>query len=292
MTEIIQSLDEIDPGYRVLYCDLWGCLHDGVQVFPAAVAALERFRGRGGIVVLMTNSPRPGLGVAKQIEALGAPRSCWDLIVSSGDAAQAAMVAGQFGRRVYHIGPARDLGFFADPEGRPFDIARVPLEEAEGIVCTGLFDDRRETPDDYRASILYGKTKGLKLLCANPDVVVDVGDQRVYCAGAIAQAYTRAGGRSYYFGKPHPPIYALARERLRERTGFEPVHDEILVLGDGLATDIAGAMGEGLDALFVTGGIAAEETGTTETGGPDPARLDAFLDAARMTPKLAIAYLR
>ena len=179
MTEIIRSLDEIDPGYSALYCDLWGCLHDGVRAFPAAVAALERFRAGGGRVVLLTNSPRPAGDVARQLDMLGAPRSCWDVIVSSGDAAQAAMAAGQFGRRVYHIGPERDLGFFRDADGRPFDIERVPLEEAEGIVCTGLFDDRRETPDDYRATILYGKTKGLKLLCANPDIVVDVGDTRI-----------------------------------------------------------------------------------------------------------------
>jgi HAD superfamily hydrolase (TIGR01459 family) len=292
MTEIIQSLDAIDPGYRVLYCDLWGCLHDGVRAFPAAVAALERFRGRGGTVVLMTNSPRPEGSVMRQLDGLGAPRSCYDLVVSSGDAAQAAMAAGQFGRRVYHIGPERDLVFFQDADGRPFDVERVGLEEAEGIVCTGLFDDRTETPDDYRAIILYGKTRGLKLLCANPDIVVDVGDTRIYCAGAIAAAYTQAGGQSYYFGKPYPPIYALARDRLAALLGEEPRADEVLVLGDGIATDIQGAMGENLDALFVTGGLAAEQTGTTAGSGPDPGRLAAYLAAARMAPKLAMAYLR
>jgi ribonucleotide monophosphatase NagD (HAD superfamily) len=202
------------------------------------------------------------------------------------------MAAGRFGRRVYHIGPERDLGFFRYPDGRPIEVERVPLEEADGIVCTGLFDDRSETPDDYRATILYGKTRGLKLLCANPDIVVDVGDVRIYCAGAIAAAYTAAGGKSYYFGKPHPPIYALARRRVAELAGFEPQPDEILCLGDGIGTDILGAMGEGLDSAFVTGGLAAEETGTSPDGGPDPARLAALLDAARMSPKLAIAYLR
>ena len=191
------------------------------------------------------------------------------------------MAAGQFGRRVYHIGPERDLVFFLDADGRPFDIERVPLEEAEGIVCTGLFDDRTETPADYRATILYGKTKGMKLLCANPDIVVDVGDRRIYCAGAIAAAYAEAGGRSYYFGKPHPPIYALARRELAARLGYDTPADEILCLGDGIGTDILGAMGEGLDSLFVTGGLAAEETGTTAAAGPDPALLAAFLDEAQ-----------
>lgn len=291
MTEIIRSLDEIDPGYRVLYCDLWGCLHDGVRVFPAAAAALRRFRAGGGTVALLTNSPRPGPSVARQLESLGAPRDCYDIIVSSGDAAQAAMVAGQFGRRVHHIGPERDLVFFEDADGRPFDIARVPLEDADGIVCTGLFDDRIETPEDYRATILYGKTKGLKLLCANPDVIVDVGDRRIYCAGAIAEAYAAAGGHSYYFGKPHPPIYALARERLLE-VGVALVPDEVLCIGDGIATDVAGAMGEGLDVLFVTGGLAAGDTATSPDAGPDPALLADYLATARFAPRYAAAWLR
>jgi len=292
MTRIIDTLDEIDPGYTALFCDLWGCLHDGMRAFPAAVAALERFRVGGRQVVLLTNSPRPAADVARQLELLGAPRSCYDAIVSSGDAAQAAMAAGQFGRRVYHIGPERDLGFFRHPDGRPIQVERVPLKEAEGIVCTGLFDDRTETPDDYRATILYGKTRGLRLLCANPDIVVDVGDRRIYCAGAIAVAYAEAGGRSYYFGKPHPPIYALARARLRELTGFETPPDEILAVGDGIATDIEGAMGENLDAMFITGGLAAEETGTSPNGGPDPELLAGYLARSRLAPKLAAAYLR
>jgi HAD superfamily hydrolase (TIGR01459 family) len=292
VTEIIRSLDALDPGYRVLFCDLWGCLHDGVRAFPLAVAALERFRAGGGAVVLLTNSPRPRLQVEAQLDLLGTPRGAWDLVVSSGDAAQAALAAGQFGRRVHHIGPERDLPFFRDEDGRPLDVELVPIEEAEGIVCTGLHDDRTETPADYRATILYGKTKGLKLLCANPDIVVDVGDARIYCAGAIARAYEEAGGRSYYFGKPHPPIYALAGRRLTEATGVAFQSDEILCLGDGIGTDILGAMGESLDALFVTGGLAAEETGTTPESGPDPARLGAFLAEARMAPKLAMAYLQ
>lgn len=292
MTEIIQTLDAIDPGYRALYCDLWGCLHDGTVAFPEAIAALERFKARGGSVALVTNSPRPAREVAIQIQSLGAPRSCYDVIATSGDAAQEALKAGMVGRRVYHIGPDRDLGFFADADGRPFDIARVALQQAEGIVCTGLFDDRTETPQDYRATLLEARTLGLKLLCCNPDIVVDVGDLRLYCAGAIAQAYDAAGGRSLYFGKPHPPIYALAQARLAEATGEEPAPSEILCIGDGIATDIRGAMGENLDAVFVSGGLAAEETATSPSGGPDPARLEAYLRAQRLSPLLAMAYLR
>jgi HAD superfamily hydrolase (TIGR01459 family) len=219
MARIIERLEQVGNGYAALYCDLWGCLHDGVAAFPEAVAALERFKAAGGAVLLLTNSPRPRRDVMRQLALLGVPRGCYDDVVSSGDAAQAAMAAGLVGRRVHHIGPERDLVFFEDETGQPIEVERVGLEEAEGIVCTGLFDDRSETPEDYRATILYGVNKGLKLLCANPDIVVDVGDQRIYCAGAIAAAYTDAGGTSLYFGKPHAPIYELARRRLEAARG-------------------------------------------------------------------------
>lgn len=292
VTQIIDSLAEIAPGYRVLFCDLWGCLHNGKQAYPEAVEALRRFRAEGGAVVLLTNSPRPAANVADQIAALGATQDCYDLVVSSGDAAQAAMAAGLFGRRLHHIGPERDLPFFEHVDGRPYDVELVPLEEAEGIVCTGLVDDRTQTPADYRETILYGVTKGLRLLCANPDVIVDIGHTRIYCAGAIAEAYAAAGGESFYFGKPHAPIYALARARLAERLGVAIPDEDILCVGDGIATDILGAMGEDLDSIFVTGGLAAEETGTTPERGPDPDRLAAFLDAARLAPRYAMSFLR
>ncbi|WP_424928061.1 TIGR01459 family HAD-type hydrolase [Amaricoccus tamworthensis] len=292
MTQIIQSLDEVDPGYNVLFCDLWGCLHNGKAAFPDAVAALEKFRSGGGRVVLLTNAPRPWRSVRTQIDRLGASRECWDLIVTSGDAAQTAMADGFVGRKVYHVGPEKDLVFFEDENGKPFDVGLVPLDEAEGIVCTGLFDDRSETPEDYRATILYGVNKGLKLLCANPDVIVDVGETRIYCAGAIAAAYTEAGGQSYYFGKPHAPIYDLARRRLENEKGMDRDGTDIVCIGDGIFTDITGAMGESLDAIFVTGGLAAEETETTPTSGPDPKQLDRFLAEAKLSPKYAMGFLR
>jgi HAD superfamily hydrolase (TIGR01459 family) len=288
MVRIIERLDEVAGSYGTLYCDLWGCLHDGVRAFPEAVAALERFRAEGGAVVLMTNSPRPRGDVMRQLDGLGVPRGAYDHVVSSGDAAQDAMARGMFGRRVHHIGPERDLVFFRDADGQPIDVERVPLEEAESIVCTGLFDDRTETPDDYRATILYGVNKGLKLLCANPDIVVDVGEHRIYCAGAIAAAYAEAGGESFYFGKPHAPIYGMARRWLEAQGRDDP----ILAVGDGIHTDIAGALGEDIDSLFVTGGLAAEATATTADAGPDNERLAAFLRDARVTPTAAIPFLR
>jgi HAD superfamily hydrolase (TIGR01450 family) len=290
MTRIIESLADIAADYDALFCDLWGCVHNGLAAFPDAVAALKGFRAGGGRVVLLTNAPRPWREVAAQIERLGVPREAWDAIATSGDSARLAMFDGAVGHRVYFIGEERDLGFFGPmhlAEGAP-GIARVPLTEAEGIVCTGPFDPHAD-PEVNRPDFLYAKTKGLKLLCANPDIVVDRGDSREWCAGALAALYTEMGGESLYFGKPHPPVYDLARRRLAEY-GRPVANSRILAIGDGIRTDIQGAQGEDIDSLFITGGLAAQETKTA--GQPDPDALEAFLEAEMVTPTFSIGYLR
>ncbi len=291
MTRIIASLAEVSDRYRAVYCDLWGCLHNGKAPFPDAVAALQTFRASGGTVLLLTNSPRPAPAVAAQLDALGVPRACWDVIASSGDAAQAAMLAGAVGQRVWHLGPPKDEAFFSTfaPDLPPATIERVPFEEAEGIVCTGLFDDQAESPADYRARLLLARERGLKMLCANPDKVVDLGHKRIFCAGALAEAYAEMGGEVLYFGKPHPPIYDLARKRLAALADVAP--DEVLCIGDGPETDIAGAAAEGLDALFVTEGLAAGAFGP-EQGKPDPVLLQEWLQFRSLAPAYSIAHLR
>lgn len=289
MTQIIRSLAEIGTNYDVLFCDLWGCLHNGHEPWPEAIAALQGFRQGGGRVVLMTNAPRPWKYVAEQLDRMGVPRDAWDIIVSSGDAAQDAMFAGAVGRRVWAIAQDKDAGFFADIPEEWQDappIQRVPLTEAEGIVCCGLFDDLTEVPEDYRTRLMLSRERGLKLLCANPDVVVDLGDKRVYCAGALAEMYQDLGGEALYFGKPHPPIYDLARRRL----GLDD-NARILAVGDGIATDIPGAAGEGIDALFVTGGLAAAEFGD-DVENPDAAMLQEWLAMRVQDPRYSIGRLR
>lgn len=290
MTRIIESLAEIAGDYDALFCDLWGCVHNGLAAFPEAVAVLKGFRAGGGRVVLLTNAPRPWREVAAQIEGLGVPRDAWDAIATSGDSARLAMYEGVVGTKVYFIGEDRDLGFFAPMhlvEGAP-EIARVPLTEAEGIVCTGPRDPHAD-PAVHRGDFLYAKTKGLKLLCANPDIVVDRGDSREWCAGALAELYTEMGGESLYFGKPHPPVYDLARRRLAEH-GLSFPDNRILAVGDGIHTDIAGAMQEDIDSLFVTGGLAATETRTARQ--PDEDALSAFVEKEMVTPTYAIGFLR
>ena len=292
MTQLITSLSEISGRYDALLCDLWGCLHNGVAPFPGAVSALRAFRAGGGRVVLLTNAPRPAADVAAGLDRLGVPRDAWDVVVSSGDAAQDAMFAGAVGRRVWHLGPEKDDGFFTNVPPEWADAApieRVALDEAEGIVCTGPFDEINEVPEDYRPQFLLAKTKGLPMLCTNPDIVVDLGHRRIYCAGALAALYEEMGGTALYFGKPHPPIYDLARRRLAAIGGADD--GRILAIGDGIGTDIAGAAGEGIDALFVTGGLAADQFGP-DVDNPDLKVLREWLGVRQQAPQYAIATLR
>lgn len=292
MTRIIESLAEVASDYDALLCDLWGCLHDGLTPYPDAVAALQAYRAQGGVVVLLTNSPRPAAGVASQLAEMGVPHDVYDVIVTSGDAARAGMFAGVVGQRVWHLGPEKDDGFFvAQPEelGSPMRIERVELDAADGIVCTGPFDEDDDAPEDYRPTFLKAKARGLKLLCANPDILVDRGGARVYCAGALAALYDEMGGESLYFGKPHPPIYDLARRRL-EALGVESRASRLLAVGDGIATDVKGAVLEDIDVVFVSGGLAARETGTTRQ--PDQALLETYLDGQDHQPRYTIGYLR
>lgn len=291
MTNIITHFADISADYGTAFVDLWGCVHNGVQAFGAAVAALRAYRTAGGVVILVTNSPQPKAGVMRQLTRFGVPDDCWDDIATSGDSARAAMFQGAVGQKVWFMGEERRDSIFFEPMqllDNPLTITRVPLEQAEGIVCCGPFDPMAH-PDENRPAFLEAKTRGMKLLCANPDIIVDRGETREWCAGALAQLYTEMGGTSLYFGKPHPPIYDLARRRLA-KLARRPLNDAIIAIGDGLGTDIAGAMGEDIDSLFITGGLAAAETKTKDQ--PDPAALAQVLQAATSNPTYSIGYLR
>ena len=290
MTRIVSSLADIAADYDAFFVDLWGCVHNGVTAFPEAVAALQEVRKLGKKVVLVTNSPRPRAQVEIQLDGFGVAPDAWDIIATSGDSARAAMYNGTVGEKVFHIGESHDDPFFhpLEIQENPVTITRVPLDEAEGIVCTGPFDPMAE-PSVLRPELLLAKTRGLKLLCANPDIVVDRGEIREWCAGAVAELYTEMGGESLYFGKPHPPIYDLARKRLSQ-LGTDPAEARILAIGDGIHTDVKGGIGEGIDTLFITGGLALEETKTTEQ--PEAAALAAYIEAQQMTPTYSIGFLR
>jgi HAD superfamily hydrolase (TIGR01459 family) len=249
----IEKLRDVATGLEVVLSDIWGVVHNGLVAFPEACEALHTFRKQGGTVILITNAPRPADSVQRQLRKLGVEDDTYDAIVSSGDLTR-HFVADHPGRKMFWIGPERDNSIH-----RGLDPVLAPLEQADYIVCTGLFDDETESAEDYRAMMLQARDRKLTLVCANPDIVVERGDRLIYCAGAIAELYRELGGEVIFYGKPHRPIYERAMELAAKRHHRPISLDRVLAIGDSVRTDVAGAHGFGIDCLFVTRGIHAEE---------------------------------
>ncbi|MEZ5981552.1 MAG: TIGR01459 family HAD-type hydrolase [Parvularculaceae bacterium] len=244
---LTDRLSTIASRYDALLCDAWGVIHDGVNLFPGAGEALERFRAERGPVIILTNAPRPSSIIPAQLDRLGLPRSAYDAVVTSGDATRAAILA-RLPAPAFRLGPEKD-----DPLYEGVDIDFVPIEEASFIVCTGLFDDQNEQPEAYRPLLEKGAARRLPMICANPDIVVRWGGRLIYCAGALAEIYKELGGEVIYGGKPHRPIYELALSKVAAIRGAPLPPSRTLAVGDGLHTDIAGANAQGIDVVFVVG---------------------------------------
>ena len=295
MGKIINTFGQISTQYKSVFCDLWGCLHNGKESFQQSLKALLSFKENGGIVILLTNAPRPSQAVVAQIEKMGITKYYFDDIVTSGDAAQLSLFSGEFGKNVFHIGAKRDMSFFNISSkllNKPIEVDLVSISRASSIVCTGLFNDLVEEPNDYDQIISEGISRKLPFLCANPDLQVDFGNQRLWCAGAIAANYEKAGGTSVYFGKPHRPIYDLAFKKLYD---LDPsiTKSEIICIGDGILTDIFGGSSYGLDTLFVSGGLSDQDTGTTNGEiSPNEEKLNEFFQKVNLMPTATIGYLR
>jgi HAD superfamily hydrolase (TIGR01459 family) len=272
----VERLRDVVGDVDVVLSDVWGVVHNGLESFPEACEALHTFRQRGGTVILITNAPRPADSVQRQLRKLGVADETYDAIVSSGDLTR-HFVAEHPGKKIHWVGPERDSSIH-----RGLDAPLTPLEQADYIICTGLFDDETETPEDYRAMLLKARERKLSLICANPDIVVERGDRLIYCAGAIAELYRELGGEAIFYGKPHQPIYERAMQLAAERAGHPVELNRVLAIGDSVRTDIAGAKGFGIDCLFVTRGIHSEEfegvdqldpTSVTELFGHPPKAL-------------------
>lgn len=275
MADRINTLGEITTGYELILSDVWGVLHNGVDAFPAACKALEEARAAGLAVVLITNSPRPAPGVIDQLRVLGVPDSAYDRIVTSGDVTRKLIAEGP--KNVFLLGPERDLPLF---DG--LDVNVTGEEEADAIVCTGFFDDEKEVPEDYHDMLTRFVKKGAPLICANPDLVVERGHRIIPCAGAVAAYFEQLGGSTRIAGKPHSPIYEGALKAAREVKG-EIDLAKVIAVGDGMPTDVKGALSYGLDLLYISGGIHAAEY--TVNGETDQAILNAYLKREGATPK-------
>jgi HAD superfamily hydrolase (TIGR01459 family) len=277
---IIANAGPLLARYDAVFCDVWGVMHNGRQAHAEAGAALARFRADGGTVVLVSNAPVPADGVERVLERTGVRRDAWDAIVCSGDIALAHIVERGY-RRLHRIGPAkRDSRLFQRLPG-----PGAALDEADAIVCTGLVDETTETVETYQPLIAEGVARALPFVCANPDLVVDVGDRRYLCAGSIAAEYERRGGPVFWAGKPHPAAFAAALERTTELRGAEPPPARLLAIGDALRTDLAAAQGMGVDALFIAAGIHSGEV--VAAGAIDIDKLTAFFTQPGTPPALA-----
>jgi HAD superfamily hydrolase (TIGR01459 family) len=249
----VERLSDVIDGVEVVLSDIWGVVHNGLESFPDACAALHTYRQQGGVVILITNAPRPADSVQRQLRKLGVADETYDAIVSSGDLTR-HFVADHPGKKLYWVGPERDGSIH-----RGLDPVMSELDGADYIICTGLFDDETETADDYRPMLTKALARKVPLICANPDIVVERGDRLIYCAGAIAELYREMGGEVVFYGKPHRPIYERAMALAAERRGGVAELRHVLAIGDSVRTDLAGAHGFGIDCLFVTRGIHAEE---------------------------------
>ena len=277
---IIANAGPLLSRYDAVFCDVWGVVHNGQRAYAQAGEALARFRAGGGTVILVSNAPIPASGVERVLEKTGVRRDAWDAIVSSGDIAL-AHIAEKGYRRMHWVGPSeRDYALYVRLPGPD-----VPLAEAEAIVCTGLRNDRTETVEDYRALIEQGVALRLPFVCANPDLVVDVGALRLTCAGSIAAEYERLGGEVFWAGKPHPAAYRTALQRAGELRGSTPDLNRILAIGDAVRTDLAAAQGLGVDGLFVAAGIHSEVL--RADGEIDPEKLTVLFAPPGTPPAVA-----
>jgi HAD superfamily hydrolase (TIGR01459 family) len=246
---IMSSIAALAPSSDAWIVDIWGVMHNGARAFAAAGEACRRFRDAGGIVVLLSNAPRPFAAVMGHMASLGVDPIAYDTGVTSGDATR-GMIEAWAGRALLHIGPERDLGLFTG-----LDVHLAAAEAAEGIVCSGLYDDTRETPADYDELFARLVARRLPMICANPDLVVERGDKLVYCAGSLAAAYAAKGGEVRYAGKPHLPIYERVFVEIDRLKGARVPRERILAIGDGVDTDLKGAHVAGLRSVFIASGV-------------------------------------
>lgn len=256
---ILASIAALAPARDVWLTDVWGVIHNGVTPFAHACEAATRYRLAGGMVILLSNAPRPAEAVATQLDRIGVPRFAWDAILTSGDAAR-ALVGAYAGKRVFHLGPERDLSLY---DGLALTLADA--KDADSVSCTGLFDDEIETPDDYAGLLAELAERKLPMVCANPDLTVERGDKIIYCAGALGVAYEAQGGSVAYAGKPYLPIYDMAYAMIEKLKGKPVPKERILCIGDGVRTDIKGAAAAGLDSVFIASGVHVQDGLTSET---------------------------
>ena len=251
----LARLSDVVSRYDAIISDVWGVVHNGVVATKGAPEALAAARDAGLAVVLLTNAPRPPDSIREQLRGFGVADGAYDAIVSSGGVTR-ALIAGEGDQPFFHLGPARDMPIYAGLKARP-----ATFDDARYILCTGLFNDETEKPEEYLPLLEKARARGLKLYCANPDLIVERGHELIPCAGAIADLYERLGGEAIWVGKPHPLVYERARAEIAAKLGREVPKSRILCIGDAFRTDVAGAGAAGHDCIMTLAGIHGHQIG-------------------------------
>jgi len=262
MSVALTGFSQIASDYDAVLSDVWGVIHNGVTAHPSASEALVNYRRQGGHVVLITNAPRPSEPILAMLDRLGVPREAYDAIVSSGDVTR-SMIAKYSGKVIHHVGPPSE----DDALYEGLDVIRGSAEDAAVVVVTDL-DTDDDTPEMYRKRAEFWLSRKLKMICANPDRVVEHGEKIIYCGGALGDLYSAMGGMVLMAGKPYMPIYEEAFRMAEKAAGRQLSKGRTLAIGDSVRTDAAGAAQFGVDLLFITGSIHAAELDAW--GNPDP----------------------
>ena len=239
-----EGLSSIVDDYQLFYVDLWGVVHNGVSLHKEAIKALKEISNQKKDYILLTNAPRPNDSVKFFLEKLGMEREIREHVFTSGEAALNYLKKSLLNASFFHIGPPRDFDLFKDLKNNKLD----SIEKSDYLLCTGLFNDHDKDLKYYKE--LFEKSLKKKMICTNPDLIVDRGNQRELCAGSVAMVFEKMGGEVIYFGKPYPEVY---------NQSFNNKNKKILSIGDNLNTDIKGANLLNFDSLIIANGIHKNE---------------------------------
>ena len=250
---IIPKRSDLYKNYNLILCDIWGVIHNGKDYYPKAVEFLMDFQKQGGLVFLITNAPRRSKVVREYLLNMGIDKLICENIVTSGDCSY-NWICSISDKPIFHLGPKKDYSLFSD-----LDLNLSNQDSCSECICTGFFDEYTETLDDYEELLNTLLDRKIKIHCANPDLYVHRGEIKLPCAGLIAQKYNELGGEVSYFGKPYTPIYELALHEANERQKNSISKSDILAIGDGLHTDIAGADNFKIDSMFILNGVHKNE---------------------------------
>jgi len=248
----LKGLNEIYSSFDIFFFDLWGVIHNGVQCYSEALKALKNIK-KNKKIILISNAPRPNYDVQKFLKKINFSKSFYHLLITSGDVTRSYLKNNYKNKSFYHLGPKRDESLFSN-----LSLKKTSLNKADFVICTGV-NNNKDSIKKYYPILKKINNRKLKMICANPDLIVHRGNVVEYCAGSIAKLYEKMGGKVQYFGKPYKYFYEYIFKILKKKYKKKIKKNKILAIGDNLNTDILGANNLNVKNLFIAGGIHKSE---------------------------------